>query len=233
MTVGIIILLIVSALIFFGLLQRVLDRMRLNDRTAILFIGAMIVGSFLPNIPLFSGLSINIGGGIIPIVLVIYLLVGAETYEKTRAISASIITGGTVYAASKLLGADPGDMILDPIYMFSIIAGLVAYITTRSRRTAFIAGIMGIVLNDIAYVIEMAMSGLPSQTAIGGAGVLDTTVISGMIAVGLAEIIGETREKLQSGPNESNAKGNMGNEIEDISPGKEVTTFEDEDKDSE
>ena len=85
---------------------------------------------------------------------------------------------------------------------------------------------MGIVLNDIAYAIEMAMSGLPSKTAIGRAGVLDTTVISGMIAVGLAEIIGETREKLQSSSNESDIKDDIGNEKENISHGKEVTTFE-------
>ena len=63
LSIGVIILLIISALIFFGLFQRVLDRMRLNDKTAIVFIGAMIAG-FLPNIPLFAGLSINIGGGL-------------------------------------------------------------------------------------------------------------------------------------------------------------------------
>ena len=56
---------------------------------------------------------------------------------------------------------------------------------------------MGIILNDIAYIIETTITNTPSQTTIGGAGVLDATVFSGIIAVGLAEVIGETREKLQ------------------------------------
>jgi len=241
LSIGVIILLIISALIFFGLFQRVLDRMRLNDKTAIVFIGAMIAGSFLPNIPLFAGLSINIGGGIIPIILVIYLILGAETYEKTRAVAASIITGGAVYAASKLFGSDPGTMVLDPIYMFSIIAGLVAYITTRSRRSAFIAGIMGIILNDIAYIIETTITNTPSQTTIGGAGVLDATVLSGIIAVGLAEVIGETREKLQGGTSKADIKNKASdfknnnffsdvNEEDDIlmPTRKGVTDFEEE-----
>jgi uncharacterized membrane protein len=199
LSLGIIILLIVSVLIFFGLAQRVLDRMKLNDKTAILFIGAMVIGSFLPNIPLFSGLSINIGGGIIPIVLAVYLIIGAENQEKTRAIMASIITGGFVYTASKLLGADPGTMFLDPIYMYALIAGLVAYLIGRSRRAAFIAGILGIVLSDIAYIVEITLTNTPGGTTIGGAGVFDTTILAGIIAVAIAEIIGETRERLQGG----------------------------------
>ncbi len=244
LTIGIIILLIISALIFFGLFHRVLDRMRLDDKTAIVFIGAMIAGSFLPNIPLFAGLSINIGGGIIPIILAVYLILGAETHEKTRAVASSIITGGAVYAASKLFGSDPGTMVLDPIYMFSIIAGLVAYITTRSRRTAFIAGIIGIVLNDIAFVIETAITNTPSQTTIGGAGVLDATVLSGIIAVGLAEVIGETREKLQGGTSKADINNKTDdiknnnlfsdtNEENDIPTGKEVTTFDEENENQE
>jgi len=44
MPVGIILLLIISILIFLGLAQRVLDRLGLTDRTALLFIAAMLVG---------------------------------------------------------------------------------------------------------------------------------------------------------------------------------------------
>jgi len=62
MPVGIILLLIISILIFLGLAQRVLDRLGLTDRTALLFIAAMLVGGFLPDIPLSGTLAINIGG---------------------------------------------------------------------------------------------------------------------------------------------------------------------------
>jgi len=93
MPAGVILLLVIAILIYFGLLQRVLDRMRLTDSMAIIFIGLMVVGSFLPNIPLGRGLSVNIGGGIVPVVLAIYLIVTADSnQERIRAIIASIIT---------------------------------------------------------------------------------------------------------------------------------------------
>ena len=46
MPIGMIILLMVAALVYFGVTQRLLDRMRLTDRQALLFIAAIIVGSF-------------------------------------------------------------------------------------------------------------------------------------------------------------------------------------------
>ena len=73
--VGIIILIIVSILIYLGLAQRALDRMRLSDRGALVVIAAIILGSFI-NIPLpflpFTT-SVNVGGALVPVALV-YLL---------------------------------------------------------------------------------------------------------------------------------------------------------------
>ena len=46
--VGTIALLVVTVLVYFGLAQRLLDRMRLNDRTTLLIIGAM-VRTYLPH----------------------------------------------------------------------------------------------------------------------------------------------------------------------------------------
>ena len=63
--VGTITLLIIAVLVYFGVAQRLLDRMRLTDRTALLFIGGMLVGTFIPDIPLGSRLAINVGGGLI------------------------------------------------------------------------------------------------------------------------------------------------------------------------
>ena len=51
MPVGVILLLLIAILAYFGLLQRVLDRMHMTDNMAIIFIGSMIIG-VLPNIPL-------------------------------------------------------------------------------------------------------------------------------------------------------------------------------------
>lgn len=198
MPAGVILLLVIAVLIYFGLLQRVLDRMRMTDSMAIIFIGAMVVGSFLPNIPLGSRMSINIGGGVVPLILAVYLIVTSDSNtEKVRAIIASIVTGVAIYTAGKLLPAEPGTMIIDPIIAFSVLAGVIAYLFGRSRRGAFIAGTLGIIISDI--ISALGITARPVGTTIGGAGILDAAVISGVIAVGLCEIVGETGEKLKGG----------------------------------
>ena len=52
MTGGMLLLTGAAIMVYGGLLQRVLDRMHLRDRTALLLIGAMLLGTFLPNLPL-------------------------------------------------------------------------------------------------------------------------------------------------------------------------------------
>ncbi len=207
MPIGVILLIITAVLVYFGVAQRILDRMRLNDRTALLFIITMIAGSFLPDIPIGGGLSINIGGGIIPVALAVYLIVTAdEASEKNRAIIASIITGAVIYATGRFLTGEPETIFIDPIYMFGLLAGLVAYLIGRSRRGAFAAGILGVVVSDIAYAIENSITNTPGRTAIGGSGIFDTVVVAGLIAVVLAEIVGEAREKLQGGTSKAKLK---------------------------
>lgn len=198
MPVGVTLLLVLAVLIYFGLLQRILDRMHLSDKTALAFIGAMVVGTFLPNIPLGMGLSINIGGGLVPIVLSVYLVATAdENEEKVRAIIAALLTGLAVYAGGRLLPAEPETMLIDPLIVFSILAGLIAYIFGRSRRGAFVAGVMGILISDIIYALGLGAR--PAGTSIGGAGVFDAAIIAGAIGVALCELVGETRERLQGG----------------------------------
>lgn len=207
--IGIIVLIVVSVLIFLGLAQRVLDRMRLSDKAALGIIVILILGSFI-NIPLSTGrydVSINVGGGIVPIGVAIYLLAKAgTTKEWARALISAVVTGAVIFGAGYLGRGDvePGGRFfgfLDSLWVYPIIGGLVAYITGRSRRSAFIAATLGLVLVDIAYLIWYVATGAPAGTvAIGGAGAFDGIVIAGIFAVLLAEIIGETRERMQGGP---------------------------------
>ncbi|MDK2902479.1 MAG: hypothetical protein PWQ93_398 [Clostridiales bacterium] len=207
MTFGLVALIAIAILIVFGVAQRVLDKLRLSDTAALLFVGAMIVGTFLPDIPLGFGMSINIGGGIVPIILAVYLLVKAETStERNRAIIASFIAGAAVFLVGRLFPSEPETMPIDPMYIYGIMAGLIAYLFGRSRRSAFIAGIMGMIIADVAQALTNLASGITAPVSIGGAGMFDATVISGLLAVLLAELVGESREKLQGGT----AKKDMG-----------------------
>jgi uncharacterized membrane protein len=203
MPFGMIALVVVAVLIYFGVAQRILDRMRLTDKQALLFIAAVIAGSFI-NIPLLKSpleLSINLGGALLPFLLSVWLIAKAdETSEKIRAVIASILVAVTVYLGSRFLPYEPESMFLDPKLIYGLSAGLIAYIAGRSRRSAFIGGVLGIVLSDIVHMVTIINAGIPGTVSIGGAGAFDVVMIAGIVAVMIAELVGETREKLQGGP---------------------------------
>lgn len=213
MAIGLLALLVVAALIYLGVAHRILDRMKLTDGQALLFIGAMIVGSFF-NIPLVRGgrIALNLGGGVVPVALAVYLWATADKpQEKTRALLSTVITGGILYALVKLFVFEEGRTFIDVVYVFGIVAGVVSYITGRSRRAAFIGGVLGVLLLDIANLVEILVRKIPGVLSIGGAGVFDSIIIAGLIAVGLAEAVGETRERLGGGHAEE-GDSNDGNE---------------------
>jgi hypothetical protein len=200
MPLGLTLLVVASILVLFGVGHRILDRMRLNDKTALLFMAAIFIGGLIPDIPLGRNFSVNLGGAVVPVILAVYLFVKAGTAkEKNRAILASLISGAAIYLAGRLLPHEPESMLFDPNYLYGILAGVIAYLFGRSRRASFIAGIMGVILADLAQGIENIIRNIPAPVRLGSAGVVDAVVISGILAVMLAEFIGELREKMQGG----------------------------------
>jgi len=203
MPIGMMMLLVVGVLVYFGIAHRILDRMRLTDKQALLFIAAIIVGSFI-DIPIMSvpvELSINVGGALLPALLAVWLIFKAdETAEKVRAIFATILVAAAVSLGSRYLPYEPENMFLDPKLIYGVTAGMIAYLAGRSRRSAFIGGVLGIVLSDIIHMVTIIRLGIPGTTDIGGAGAFDVVIIAGIVAVMIAELVGETREKLQGGP---------------------------------
>jgi len=196
---GMIALIVVSILIYFGVAHRVLDRLRLSDKAALAVIAAIIVGSFI-DIPLGTRVTINLGGSI-AVILALYVLLGAGTgYEKIRAIVAAAITALALFLAGRFLGADPEQIFIDPIYLYPLIAGIVGYLAGRSRRGAFFAAVMGVFALDVGQFYYLMRTGVRGTVHIGGAGAFDTLILSGILAVLLAELIGESLERIQGGP---------------------------------
>jgi hypothetical protein len=44
---------------------------------------------------------------------------------------------------------------------------------------------------------------MATRVVLGGAGVFDATIVAGLIATGLAEFVGETRERIEGGGEEA------------------------------
>ncbi|MDY5219882.1 MAG: DUF1614 domain-containing protein [Eubacteriales bacterium] len=200
MTIGMSILIVVAILILLGVGQRVLDRMRLNDKLALLFIALIIGLGFVPDIRVTDVFAFNLGGAVIPLALCIYLFVKADTaWERWRSILASIITGAAIFAIGVFAPDEPETITVDPIILYGLAAGLIAYIFGRSRRCAFIAGVIGMMLSDTANAIYVWSKGVPQDFVLGGAGAADGIVIAGIVAVLLAELLGEIIERMKRG----------------------------------
>jgi uncharacterized membrane protein len=205
-SIGQIVLALILFLILFGLSQRVLDRMRLTNAQAVAVLLLIIGGSFV-DIPLWRGdiqVTVNVGGALIPLCLAVYLLVKAGTVrERVRAVAAALLTAGIIYLTGTVLMT--GDLydrfaLLDPLYIYPLAAGLVAYLLGRSRRASFVAAVLGVLLTDVIHWIWLMVTRTPGDVYFGGGGGLDAIVLSAVFAVVLAELIGEFRERLQGGP---------------------------------
>ena len=199
MTVGLILLIVTGLLIAFGAGQRALDRLRLTDAQAYVFIALIIVLGFVLEIPL-GRVNVNLGGCLLPLGLSVYLFVKADSaWERWRSIIAALVTGAAVWALMRFLPDEPETMPVEPNWLYGIAAAVAAYVLGRSRRCAFIGGVTGVLLAQTASVIPVWLQGVDQTLVLGGAGAFDAVVVAGFLGVMLAEIVGEITERIVRG----------------------------------
>lgn len=203
MSISVFIITAIIILIMFGAGQRVLDRMRLSDRWALIILASIVVGIIIPPIKITSNFSFSIGGFLIPLWVAVYLMIKVGwSKDLLRAIVGSILTSVLIVLLQILMPANtPQDIIVDNTFIYGIIAGIVAYALGRSRRNAFICSVVGLTLSSVIVFIYNMIMGVPSELHLGVGGAFDTIVISTLIAVGLAELIGKTAEMMTKSEN--------------------------------
>ncbi|KLU39182.1 MAG: hypothetical protein AA931_11440 [Peptococcaceae bacterium 1109] len=192
---------LVTALVALGFGERVLERMRLSTASAIVLLLAMVGAHFLPAWQVTPGLTIHLGA-LILLGIVAYLITTTSAREAARALIVGLITGAAIWLSDKLLPVDPSSrwFILDPVFVGGIAAGLISYALGRSRRSAFCGAILGLFFVDIANALELMQAGINQPIQIGGGGLLASIALNPLIAVAIAEAIGEIRERLHRGP---------------------------------
>lgn len=194
-----ILLIALSLLILFGVLERVLDRMALTDRQAIACIAVIFFGGWLPDLSL-GMVTVNIGGALIPLLVCIYLFFHAGmAKERLRCLASSALTAAAVYAIGILFPADPVAMPFDPMILYGVSAGSIAWLLGRSRRSAFIAGVLGVILADAVVGVINWNNGIYQTVHLGSAGAFDASILSGITAVLLCELVGEIMERIKTG----------------------------------
>ena len=195
MSIGLILLSVVSVLVLFGVAQRVLDRMQLSDRAALVIAALLFFGGLLPDIRI-GRVAVNLGGAVIPLGVCVWLLIKTDTRKEFwRAILGGVLTGAAVYLLGRVLPSEPEKTVVDPLYLYGISAGIIAYLLGRSRRAAFICGVLGVILADTATAVINWSRGIDQTLVLGGAGAKDTVVLAGLLAVLLAELVGELTER--------------------------------------
>lgn len=200
MSIGMILLVVLSLLILFGILQRVLDRMALSDRQALVCVAAIFIGGWLPELS-FGLVTLNLGGAVVPIIVCVYLFLNAGTVkERIRSIAASILTAAAIFAITLVFPSDPIAMpMIDPMILYGVAGGIIAWLLGRSRRSAFIAGVLGVLLADLISGLRLWVRGVNQTVHLGGAGALDAIILAGVTGVLMCELFGEIMERLQTG----------------------------------
>ena len=170
MSLGMILLVVLTLLILFGVLQRVLDRMALTDRQALFLVALIFVGGWLPDLRL-GMVSLNIGGALVPFGVCVYLFFHAGTgKERIRCLIASVLAAAVIYVVSLFFPADPVTMPFDPMILYGLCGGIIAWLMGRSRRSAFIAGVLGVILADAATGVVNWSRGIDAGVVSGRRG---------------------------------------------------------------
>ncbi len=127
-------------------------------------------------------LAINVGGGVIPVILCVYLLTRMEF-----GLSLLVLLALVIVVVNRLARPVRGLGIAVPGLIPPIVAALGAYILCPDpflrAPTAYIASTLGILIGaDLLKLGEIAKLGAP-VASIGGAGTFDAIFLSGILAV--------------------------------------------------
>ena len=199
MSISLWIVSIVILLIMFGVGQRILDDLRLSDKAALIILFAICIGLVIPPIWIGRYFCFSIGGFLIPLALSIYLLISCGQRDLIRALIGTILVAGIIYGLEWILPADPEEVVIDNMYIYGAVAGVVAYLLGRSRRNAFVSCLFGITLAQFVQWIVNWIQGTKTIFGLGVGGAFSTYIVSIILAVAVSEFIGRSVEMANFG----------------------------------
>ena len=197
MSVSFIILTTLILLIMFGVGQRILDSLRLSDKEALMILILICIGILIPPIWIGKYFCFSIGGFLIPLGLSIYLLISCGwSRDLFRGFIGTILVAGLIYALEWILPADPEEVLIDNMYVYGVVAGVVAYLLGRSRRNAFVSCLFGITLAQVVQWGVNFSKNTPTVLGLGVGGVFGIYIISIVISVAVSEFLGRCFESV-------------------------------------
>ena len=137
-------------------------------------------------------LAINVGGGLIPILLSLYLMIKNGIYKK--ALQGTLIVTIACYIMASPV---PGIGIGSPLFYPPVITAITALLLSRSYAAplAYICGSLGTLLGADVLNLGLVTHMDAPVMSIGGAGTFDAIFITGLLA-GLLASIGMRRQRV-------------------------------------
>lgn len=189
---------------FFHLVINGLENLGLAPELVLVMFVAMLIGSFI-NIPLTrrrlievetsrffglfkrkglvaQGLSLNVGGALIPILLASYLLFQVPLQPTL------IATGLMIILSFKMARVIPGKGIVMPFLIPPLFAVVIAFMLAPNdtAMVAFTSGVFGVLIGADLLNVPKIMREQSGILSIGGAGVFDGIFLIGIISALLA-----------------------------------------------
>ena len=191
---------------FFKVIQLGFENLGFPPELVLLTLLVMLLGSFV-NIPLgkrklvevteshffglfrrkrllAQGLSLNVGGALIPLAIAGFLLLSVPLEETLVAIFLMTLISW------KLSYVIPGRGIVVPVLIPPLFAALFAFLLAPGEPAlvAFVSGTLGVLLGADVLRLPQVMRGEVGMMSIGGAGVFDGIFLVGIVAALLAGI---------------------------------------------
>jgi hypothetical protein len=114
--------------------------------------------------------------------------------DLIRYFFATIIVAGLIYFLEWILPADPEEMVIDNMYLYGVIAGVVSYLLGKSRRNAFISCLFGVTVAQLVQWVINFSTNQKSILGLGVGGAFSTYIVAIIISVALCEFIGRCVE---------------------------------------
>lgn len=194
MSVSLWIVLGIIVLVMFGVGQRILDDLRLTDKSALVILISICIGIIIPPIWIGKYFCFSIGGFLIPFALSIYLLISCGKSDIVRMIIGTLLVAGIIYGLEWILPADPEEVVIDNMYIYGIVSGIVAYALGRSRRNAFVSCLFGITLAELVQWIINLCTKNKSILGLGVGGAFSAYIVAIIISVAVSEFLGRAFE---------------------------------------
>ncbi len=194
MPVGPILILLLLVMAATGFLTGPLRRIGLSGRAALLLLAAMLLGSAL-ELRLAPRLTLNVGSGLLPALLSLYLLRTMRRWWEPLA-----AVGGAAAAAASLalislyfppgLPTELNLFYLDAQYLYAAVAGTLGSVIGHTRPASFAAAVWGSLAADVYHYLHYSGAGHGDIVhRMGGGGFHGTALVAGVLALTLSELL--------------------------------------------